>query len=104
MQFSDIPSDSDLITIATIAMANDDKVVLDAVKKLRHFHRVNTQLVKMETWSGLGNIVSRLWDTYKGNLQPLITIAINALKGHVAAILRQHPTIKQYVQQLLCGY
>lgn len=101
MQFSDIPSDADLVIIATIAKANDDKVVLDAVRKLRHFQRVNMQLVKMQN---IGNLVSTLWNTYRGRLQPIITIAINALRSHVASILNRHPTVKQYVQQLICGY
>lgn len=101
VKLSDIPDDDDLITIATIAIANDDNVVLDAVKKLRHFRQVNSKLVKMQSWTG---IVGRLWNTYKGRLQPLITIAINALRGHVGGILNRHPTVKRYVQQLLCGY
>lgn len=102
VKLSDIPDDADLITIATIAIANDDNVVLDAVKKLRHFRQVNSKLVKMQSsWTG---IVSGLWNTYKGRLQPLIRIVINALRSHVGGILNRHPTVKGYVQQLLCGY
>lgn len=103
-QANNIPTDAELVIIATIAKANDDKVVLDAAKKLRHFLRVKTKLVKLQSWGNLGSIASRFWNTYKGRLQPLITIAVNALRGVVANILRQHPTVKGYVQQLLCGY
>ena len=101
VQFSEIPSDTDLVTIANIAIANDDEVVLNAAKKLWQFRQMNSKLVKAE---GFGTVVRGLWNRYGSRLQPLIKIAINALRGHVANILSRHPTVKQYVQQLLCGY
>ena len=101
VQFSEIPSDTDLVTIANIAVANDDEVVLNAAKKLWQFRQMNSKLVKAE---GFGTVVRGLWNRYGSRLQPLIKIAINALRGHVKNILSRHPTVKQYVQQLLCGY
>ena len=101
VEFSEIPSDADLVTIANIAIANDDEVVLNAAKTLWQFRQMNSKLVKAE---GFRDVIGGLWRRYGGRLQPLIKIAINALRGHVANILNRHPTVKQYVQQLVCGY
>ena len=98
VELSEIPSDADLVTIANIAIANDDEVTLNAAKKLWQFRQMNSKLVKAEGFFG------GLWKRFGGRLKPLIKIAINALRGHVEKILKRHPTVKQYVQQLLCGY
>ena len=92
MQLSGIPDDADLITIAAIAIANDDEV-LDTMKRIRSFHPVRSS---WHSFKKIGRAIRKI--RIRGNK------AINALKGRVAAILNRHPTVKRYVQKLLCGY
>ena len=98
MQFNGISDDADLITIAAIAIANDDEV-LDTMKRIRSFRPVGSEVAKMQGWFRGG--VRKIWNRGKSWI---INKALNILRGRVAAILKRHPTVKRYVQKLLCGY
>ena len=103
MQLSGIPDDADLITIAAIAIANDDEV-LDTIERIRSFRPVRSEVAKMQGWGIFRKIRKGIRKVWKHGKGWIINKAINALKGRVAAILNRHPTVKRYVQKLVCGY